>query len=102
MGGVFAAYNDRSMALTRNDIGIIRTVVIDAIETLVVPRLDVLDNRLDRLEGRVDRLEGRFDKIEYEVQTGFAQIDRRLYKLEGRVQAVENDVKELYKLVPAG
>ncbi len=92
------------MSLTSEDLGRVRSVVIGAIETLVLPRFEDQDRRFDQQDERFGAVEGKLARIEADIKA--VQIDMRQVKsslgwLEGHVEALEADVKELYAMVAA-
>ncbi len=98
-----------TMSLTKQDLVDIRGIVIDAIDTLVTPRFDRLEERMDKLELRMQALEERMDVLEKRMGTlevNQEEMNLRLTRIEfgmgdirGRLEAVENDIKALYRLV---
>jgi archaellum component FlaC len=92
------------MSLTSEDIAQVRSVVIGAIETLVLPRFEDQDRRFDQQDERFDAVEGKLARMEADIKA--VQIDMRQVKsslgwLEGHVEALEADIKELYVMVAA-
>lgn len=108
------------MALTNDDKqwikGAITEGVIEALETIVLPRFDEHDKRFDRLERRMDAVEGRLDSIEARLDSVEARLDsletrltaleaemhtvkERLGTVEWQIEALTNDIKELYAAV---
>jgi chromosome segregation ATPase len=96
------------MSLSKEDLADIRTLIVEgtmeALNAVVIPRLDEHDKRFEAIDKRFDQIEAhlaehdrRFDALDRRLDN----IEHRLTKLEGRVEALENDVKELYDLVPA-
>lgn len=109
------------MSLTATDKQEIREIVTDtvvaALEDIVIPRFERLENRMDNLEDRMgnledqmgsletrmDKQEGETNDLRSEMRAGFASVNKRIDdlddKLSGKVEAVENDIKELYAMV---
>lgn len=115
------------MSLTASDKEDIRLLFMEGLEELVLPRFDGLENRMDKLEGRMDGLEVRMDRLEgrmnaiddrmdgievqvkkqgehtisleAEMHRGFTEVNQRLESIDGRLEAVENDVKDMYKML---
>jgi hypothetical protein len=69
--------------LTKQDLvdirGIVVSTVNEAIDQLVTPRFDELDNRMDGLDGRMDSIDGRMHGTE-----------DRLGGVEGRLVAIQD------------
>lgn len=105
-------YDNGTMSLTTQDLSQIRTVVVDAvndaIDALVTPRFDELENRMDRLEEQVGRLEARVSSLEErltalevvqnETNRRLSDMERRLSSIEADIATVKNDVMALYEL----
>lgn len=101
------------MALTNDDKqwikGAITEGVIEALETIVLPRFDEHDKRFDRLERRMDALEGRLDSVEARLdslevrltalEAEVRTVKERLDTVEWQIEALTNDIKELYAAV---
>jgi archaellum component FlaC len=92
------------MSLTAQDLKDIRTIVIDAFETLSTPRFDEIDERFKKVDARFENLEVRVGNIKTrvgQIETRLGSIDNRLENIEGRLEALENDVKDLYRITAA-
>ena len=77
-------------------------------------RFDAVDQRFDALDERFDALDERFDKHEKQNNLEFMKIHGEIFELsmqqrqtndriediDGRLKAVENDVKEIYNMLP--
>lgn len=101
------------MALDKNEIDQIRQVFnesfAEGIEALVIPRFDEMDRRFDALESDVSILKTDNSVLKMDVtflksDTSSLRSDMRevkilLANLEGKVMALENDIKELYRMV---
>lgn len=78
------------MALTNDDRqwikGAITDGVVEALETIVLPRLDEHDKRFDAIEKRLDSVEGRLDSVEGKLDA----VEGRLDAVEGRLDLIEN------------
>ena len=101
------------MALTNDDKqwikGAIADGVVEALETVVLPRFDEHDKRFDRIEVRLGSVEkdvsslksemyevkGRLDRVE----GGLHEVKGRLDRVEGELQALTNDIKEIYDVI---
>lgn len=101
------------MALTNDDKqwikGAIADGVVEALETVVLPRFDEHDKRFDRIEVRLGSVEkdvsslksemyevkGRLDRVE----GGLHEVKDRLDRVEGELQALTNDIKEIYDVI---
>lgn len=94
------------MALDDNDKTWIRGTIIEALETIVLPRFDEHDKRFDEHDRRFDEHDKRFDALEADVselkedvrilKSDMRQVKTSLDTLEGKVQALEADIKEVY------
>ncbi len=100
--------------------------MIEAVETLILPRFDRMETRLDGVETRLDGVETRLDGVETRldgVETRLAGVETRLGRLElshdelgrrfgaieagmaqldsidNRLKALENDIREIYKIL---
>jgi chromosome segregation ATPase len=90
-------------------IGQVREVVVEALETVVLPRFDALESRMDGFEHRMDRLEYRMDRLEQRIgglegrvtsiESQLRDMRAKLGEMDGRLTALEADVKELYGMV---
>lgn len=93
------------MALTNQDMQDIRTIVQDTIietmKQLLLPRFDEHDKRFDRIERDVAELkdDARILKEDVRVlKTNMREVKSTPYNLDGRAEALENGIRELYKL----
>lgn len=86
------------MGLTSDDIALIRSIFIEGLETLVLPRFDAIDQRFESNDQRFDAMDKRFDRLEGHVDHLEYEMHNRFDELGGKMQALENDTKELYKL----
>ena len=79
------------MSLSKEDLGDVRDIVIDALEALVLPRFDSLEHRMDRLEGRMDGLENRMGNLEVRMDG----LEGRMGNIEGRMGSIEGRIGNL-------
>ena len=98
------------MTLTTDDKQWIKTAitegVVEALDTIVLPRFDEIDRRFERVDERLDTLETEVSKINirltdiesrlYAVEAQLRQVNERLDVVEGEIQALTNDIKEIY------
>ena len=101
------------MALTNDDKqwikGAIADGVVEALETVVLPRFDEHDKRFDRIEARLGSVEKDVSSLKskmYEVKSrldrvegGLHEVKDRLDRVEGELQALTNDIKEIYDVI---
>ena len=108
------------MALTNDDKqwikGAIADGVVEALETVVLPRFDEHDKRFDRIESRLGSVEKDVYGLKkdvsslksemYEVKSrldrvegGLHEVKDRLDRVEGELQALTNDIKEIYDVI---
>lgn len=101
------------MALTNDDKqwikGAIADGVVEALETVVLPRFDEHDKRFDRIEARLDSVEKRLESLESDVcilkqdvsalKQDMHGVKDRLDTLEWQVEALTNDIKEIYAVI---
>lgn len=108
------------MALTNDDKqwikGAIADGVVEALETVVLPRFDEHDKRFDRIEVRLGSVEKDVSGLKkdvsslksemYEVKSrldrvegGLHEVKDRLDRVEGELQALTNDIKEIYDVI---
>ena len=115
------------MALTNDDKqwikGAIADGVVEALETVVLPRFDEHDRRFDRVEARLGSVEEDVSGLKedvsglkedtsslksemYEVKSQLNGVEHELYgvkerlgRVEGELQALTNDIKEIYDVI---
>ena len=101
------------MALTNDDKqwikGAIADGVVEALETVVLPRFDEHDKRFDRIEARLGSVEKRLESLESDVcilkqdvsalKQDMHGVKDRLDTLEWQVEALTNDIKEIYAVI---
>ena len=87
------------MALTNDDKqwikGAIADGVVEALETVVLPRFDEHDKRFDRIEARLGSVEKDVSSLKSEMY----EVKDRLDRVEGELQALTNDIKEIYDVI---
>ena len=87
------------MALTNDDKqwikGAIADGVVEALETVVLPRFDEHDKRFDRIEARLGLVEEDVSSLKSEMR----EVKDRLGRVEGELQALTNDIKEMYDVI---
>ena len=101
------------MALTNDDKqwikGAIADGVVEALETVVLPRFDEHGERLNRIEARLGSVEKRLESLESDVcilkqdvsalKQDMHGVKDRLDTLEWQVEALTNDIKEIYAVI---
>ena len=94
------------MALTSDDKQWIKSAitdgVVEALEAVVLPRLDEHDRRFDRIEARLDSLEADVRVLKQDVSAlkqDMHNVKDRLDTLEWQVEALTNDIKEIYAVI---
>ena len=108
------------MALTNDDKqwikGAIADGVVEALESVVLPRLDEHDKRFDRIEARLGSVEEDVSGLKedtsslksemYEVKSQLNGVEHELYgvkerlgRVEGELQALTNDIKDIYDVI---
>ena len=101
------------MALTNDDKqwikGAIADGVVEALETVVLPRFDEHDKRFDRIEARLGLVEKRLESLESDVcilkqdvsalKQDMHGVKDRLDTLEWQGEALTNDIKEIYAVI---
>lgn len=101
------------MALTNDDKqwikGAIADGVVEALESVVLPRFDEHDKRFDRIEARLGLVEKRLESLESDVcilkqdvsalKQDMHGVKDRLDTLEWQVEALTNDIKEIYAVI---
>ena len=87
------------MALTNDDKqwikGAIADGVVEALETIVLPRFDEHDRRFDRVEARLGSVEEDVSSLKIEMR----EVKDLLGRVEGELQALTNDIKEIYDVI---
>ena len=87
------------MALTNDDKQWIKSAiadgVVEALETVVLPRFDEHDKRFDRIEARLGLVEEDVSSLKSEMR----EVKDRLGRVEGELQALTNDIKEIYDVI---
>ena len=87
------------MALTNDDKqwikGAIADGVVEALESVVLPRFDEHDKRFDRIEARLGLVEEDVSSLKSEMR----EVKDRLGRVEGELQALTNDIKEIYDVI---
>lgn len=96
------------MALTDDDIEHIRSIIVDAIESVILPRFDDHDKRFDAIEADVSGLKQDVSELKQDVselktdvrilKDDMRDVKTRLEWLEGEVQALSADIHELYMM----
>ena len=96
--------------------GAIADGVVEALETVVLPRFDEHDKRFDRIEARLGSVEEDVSGLKedtsslksemYEVKSQLNGVEHELYgvkerlgRVEGELQALTNDIKEIYDVI---
>lgn len=111
------------MSLTKQDLSDVRSVIIEAIDTMVSPRFDVLEQDVAELKGDVAILKADVAELKADVvvlkadvavlkadvavlksdvselKSDMGQVKHSLHNLDGRVEALENDIKEIYLML---
>jgi len=101
------------MALTNDDKqwikGAIADGVVEALETVVLPRFDEHGERLNRIEDRLGSVEKRLESLESDVcilkqdvsalKQDMHGVKDRLDTLEWQVEVLTNDIKEVYAVI---
>ena len=75
--------------------GAIADGVVEALETVVLPRFDEHDKRFDRIEARLGLVEEDVSSLKSEMR----EVKDRLGRVEGELQALTNDIKEIYDVI---
>ena len=87
------------MALTNDDKqwikGAIADGVVEALESVVLPRFDEHGERLNRIEARLGSVEEDVSSLKSEMR----EVKDRLGRVEGELQALTNDIKEIYDVI---
>ena len=104
---ISAAFILTRMSLSKEDLADIRKLIVEgtmeALNAIVIPRLDEHDQQFEAIDKRFDAIDKRFDEHDRrfdEIDRRLGNIETRLASLEGRVEALESDVKELYGMIP--
>jgi septal ring factor EnvC (AmiA/AmiB activator) len=90
------------MSLTKDDLNDIRTVVLDALDVAVNPRLDRIEAQLDEHSETLAEhtsILNEHTRILNEHGHRLTRVENKLETLDGRIQALEADIKELYALI---
>ena len=94
------------MALTNDDKqwikGAITDGVVEALESIVLPRFDEHDKRFDRIEKRLDSVESRLTSVESRLtalESDMRDVKAHLERLDWQVEALTNDIKEIYAAI---
>ena len=94
------------MALTNDDKqwikGAIADGVVEALESVVLPRFDEHDRRFDRVEARLGSVEEDVSGLKEDVsslKSEMREVKDRLGRVEGELQALTNDIKEIYDVI---
>lgn len=94
------------MALTNDDKqwikGAIADGVVEALETVVLPRFDEHGERLNRIEDRLGSVEKDVSGLKKDVsslKSEMYEVKSRLDRVEGELQALTNDIKEIYDVI---
>jgi hypothetical protein len=91
------------MSLSKEDLHSIRDLFLEAFEAVAAPRFDEIDKHLaehDKHFERIDKHLTEHDRRFDEIDRRLGNIETRLTSLEGCVEALENDVKDIYGMVP--
>lgn len=80
------------MSLTKQDLTEVKEIVVssivEAIDTMISPRFDSLEEDVAVLKKDVS-----------DLKSDMVGVKQSLNNLDGRVEAIENDIKELYEMV---
>lgn len=101
------------MSLTKQDLSEVKEIVVgaivEAIDTMVSPRFDVLETDVAELKADVAELKADVAVLKSEVselksdvselKSDMRQVKHSLHNLDGRVEALENDIKEIYLML---
>lgn len=111
------------MSLTKNDLGQISNLILDSLNSVVMPRFDAIEETLDehtKILGDHSRILDEHTRILHEhtkilgdhsrtlrehdsklhsLVVSVGSIERRLDSMDGRLQALENDIKEIYEML---
>ena len=87
------------MSLTKQDLADVKEIVVvsivEAIDTMISPRFDSLENDVAILKSDVAILKSDVSTLKTEMR----EVKQTLHTMDGRMEALENDVKELYGMV---
>ena len=81
------------MALTKEDIELIRQVIVDTVAPMFEFQTEELGGHIDKLEVRMDSLEVRMDSLEARMDS----LEARMESLEHRIDSLETRVGKLEK-----
>lgn len=94
------------MSLTKQDLSEVKEIVVgaivEAIDTMVSPRFDVLEADVAELKTDVAELKTDVAILKSDVstlKTEMREVKQTLQTMDGRMEALENDVRELYGMV---
>ena len=94
------------MSLTKQDLADVKEIVVvsivEAIDTMISPRFDSLENDVAILKSDVAILKSDVAILKSDVstlKTEMREVKQTLHTMDGRMEALENDVKELYGMV---
>ena len=98
------------MALTKDDLkqigkivneaidtrvpAIVNEAITEAIQVLVIPQLDRINQRLDAVEKRLDAVEKRLDQVEKRLD----QVEARLDELELKVELMSKELSDVRRV----
>ena len=87
------------MSLTKQDLSEVKEIVVgaivEAIDTMVSPRFDILEADVAELKTDVAILKSDVSTLKTEMR----EVKQTLQTMDGRMEALENDVRELYGMV---
>lgn len=83
------------MSLTKQDLSDVRDVIIGAIDTMVSPRFDTLEQDVSVLKSDVSVLKSDVSSLKSEM----IEVKRSLHNLVGKAEGLENDVREIYTML---
>ncbi len=101
------------MSLTKQDLSEVKEIVVgaivEAIDTMVSPRFDILEADVAVLKTDVAELKTDVVELKTDVavlksdvstlKTEMREVKQILHTMDGRMEALENDVRELYGMV---
>ena len=69
-----------------------RTEFQRSIETLMAPRLEILDGKIEALDGKIDtKLEALEGKIDTKLEAFEGKIDTKLEALDGKIEIIRTE-----------